>query len=379
MKIKTYASTFVLSFIGLFVFIAAFNYFVNPYDVWSVSCIQNVNCKKTQAGNKIYYTKSKQWQDIDFDGLILGNSRLEIGINPNSDAFPSSNNYNLSIRGARVADQALYLQNVLKTKKPKYIVLGIDFFSFRRRPHAPDAWPIGSREYLKYDVLGNPLEDYTITNTKYAANALFSLVAATDSVMTLINQHRQVSYLNHQGFDHGLGFETIHRIEGVEAAFKNDLRQLRQKFEGEQFSLKSSNAMNSEFEALKLILKLSREQLIPIFVYISPVHIEYLNILNETGHLDLYFEWKESLVQTLAQQGYYRQQMLYDFSSPKGFVLETVPKGRNQTMQWWYEAGHYQPTLGDYMLREIFSAGYRYRLTPSNVHSKLVSERAFFN
>lgn len=375
MKIKSYIYTF---FITIFLLLSVFgvgNYLIDPYGIWGNKCWENINCRKTQAGKKIYLTKANQWKHADFSGLIMGNSRTELGMDPSDFPLTSDTFYNLSIRGSSLPSTAIYFQNIVRNKDINHILLGIDFFSFRERPGVDSQWPPSLPEYLPYDVYGKAVPHYAYNQFSNSLVSLVSLQTTIDSLLTLFNQGRLVSYLEADGYEQSLVFTEMTNNEGARAIFEHDLGTLDTKFNGVEYQLYDDNGISRSFEALNLIVALAKEHNIKLSIMINPVHATYLKKLSATGHFELYLSWKKELVAHLTSIDFFANYQLFDFSGFHYFNLEKVPLKKGRPMEFWFEAAHYKPKLGKFMAKVVLSGDNEYLLSPTNLKKTVEIER----
>ncbi|MGB3724626.1 MAG: hypothetical protein WA981_02585 [Glaciecola sp.] len=371
MTIKRYTITFFGTMLIALVSIASFNYWIDPYHVLHNNCIEHLNCKKTQANTKIFFSKARQWRNQQVDAVILGNSRNEFGLDPKTQNKLPEHTYNLAIRGASLRQEALYLVNVLKSKQPQAIIVGFDYFSFRQHPTFVSQWPTVKQPYLPFSLKGKPVKGYALDHIKQNVISLLSLQATMDSIQTIINQNNLNTYLRNDGFAVARDFMSIAKYEGVEKAFENDMSTLHQRFENTDYVLTDKNGNSQEAQALAFIVKQAQERNIPIYLFIAPTHVGYAQVLKQHGYLKQSYEWKRLVVQTLDSIGYFANNQLLDFSGLNQYTTEAIPKGVNQSMQWWYEAGHYTPLLGKMMLEQLLSADSTFALHPQNVEQRI--------
>ena len=74
--------------------------------------------------------------------LVLGNSRAEIGFDPESPAWPESARpvFNLALPGAGIAAVADELAEALRSTSPRLVVVGLDFLDFRVDPSSDESF-----------------------------------------------------------------------------------------------------------------------------------------------------------------------------------------------------------------------------------------------
>ena len=111
---------------------AAFNYFIDPYGLFGSERIEGLNAIKPSSVTRMRMVKPYQVLRKSPRTLIAGNSRPEIGFDPQgacwSDEFKPV--YNLSMPGSHVYLQSRSIQHALETGTVRHIFLGIDFLAF---------------------------------------------------------------------------------------------------------------------------------------------------------------------------------------------------------------------------------------------------------
>lgn len=376
-SMSTYLKQFFTVTVLLLIVIALLNWATDPFAIWHNRCIEGLNCHKTEAGDKIYLTKSYQWQHVNPDIVILGNSRPELGLNPNSPLFRDKTVYNLGIRGAGVGTQAKHLINLLETKTPERVILSVDFLDFLQRSTSKVNWPPkpSSRSNMPLTLLHQPNPYYFINTIKAHLASLYSLNTTLASIKTLIHQRQQTNYTTLKGFNQAQGFIPIVNNEGTYALFDQKRQALLKRLDGKSFSLADDAGQSSSFNSLKILVDTLKSKGVKLDLFISPYHQRYLEIIKSTGHFELYLAWKRELVSQLSALGFFSQGYLLDFSGFNRYTLEAVPDGRGKFMKWYWEPSHYREELGEVIIEHILSENTEFRLTPTKLAQNLAKER----
>ena len=100
-----YLWAWVVSTLALLVAVAAVNLIVDPYGLFRIVDLPGLNRIKSQAGERAALFKRAGVERMRPAGLVLGNSRAEIGFDPESPAWPESARpvFNLALPGAGIA------------------------------------------------------------------------------------------------------------------------------------------------------------------------------------------------------------------------------------------------------------------------------------
>jgi hypothetical protein len=118
--------------------VAVFNLVVDPYGLFRLVDRPGFNSIKPKAGVHGAMAKAYQVLRMQPRGLILGNSRSEVGLDPEYWAWPQNARpvFNLALPGTGTQTTLNYLQHALANSKkagvPKLelVVWGIDFMDF---------------------------------------------------------------------------------------------------------------------------------------------------------------------------------------------------------------------------------------------------------
>ncbi len=100
--------------------VVAFNLVVDPYGLFQVVDVPGVNRVKSQASERGSLFKHVSLERMHPSGLILGNSRAEIGFDPESPAWPpwARPVFNLALPGAGISAVAGDFAKALRGSTP---------------------------------------------------------------------------------------------------------------------------------------------------------------------------------------------------------------------------------------------------------------------
>ena len=373
----SYLKTTTLSTLVLVLAVASLNWLVDPYAVWHNRCWEGYNCRKTEAGDKVYLTKSLQWHHLNPDIVIHGNSRSELGIDPDSPAFEGRRVYNLSLRGAGIATQVEYLINLLELHRPERVIMSLDFLDFLIGADKFAAWPprTSQRAILPLTLTRDDNPHYRINQAKGLTSALLSLDATLDSLKTLLRQQQPVNFTTLSGFNQADGFIPIIRYEGIGALFEQKLQELDRRLQNRHFSLLDRHQNSTSFRSLALLIKQLQQHKIRLDLFISPYHQQYLERIEKHGHRPLFLNWKQMLVERLAQLQFFEQGQLFDYSRLNRYTTEAVPTAKKVEMRWYWEPAHYRSELGEIIVGQILTSNPEFKLTPQNLQQRLADEQ----
>jgi hypothetical protein len=390
--------TLAAACIGL---VAATNLLVDPYGIFGFINQDGFNRLKPHAGANGVMSKAYQIQRATPRTLLLGNSRVEVGFDPESPAWPQNARpvFNLGLPGTGPITSLRYLQHALASSQPGYVVLGVDFMDFLvqaedRAPRVAAGPPAMERRLLVTPSGERNRTRYRQQIEDFASSAL-SLDAFFHSVSTVLAQHKPyAAHLTPLGFNPMHDYEGIARQEGYYVMFRQrDEENARAYLRRPSAIYQRGTLTSPQLDVVGRIIALCRERGIQLRLVIYPYHAHLLETFDAAGLWPQFEEWKRALARLAADAqagGEGASIQLWDFSGYNAMTTEAVPVAgdrRSQT-RWYWEAGHFKHELGDAMLRRMFGEGRADAvvaegapLTPANVEQtnvRLRREQAWY-
>lgn len=352
-----YITTYFATLFTLISAIVIFNWFIDPFGMYWSSQVSGLNVVKPEAEKRSRITKAYRAPHVQPQILIVGNSRVEMGISPQHRQFKNKRVYNQGMPGAGLAMQINYALSVIKQNRSlEQIVLSVDYLDFlidvERSHHVNDS----TSSTLSYQ---HRLEGYDSDKTKLwlqtkeKVGLVFSIDALKASLTTLSQQSSQVSSITKLGFNTADSYIPMIKNEGIIPLFKQKLNWLDQRLKREYLLLTSDNPAkySSRFEHLLTLLSHAKERNIKVTMFITPYHYSYLQVLNDNNHWQKFLRWKASLVNFLYATDNQQEVPLWDFSGFNIYTLEKTPIATPKVaMKWYWEPAHYRKELGDKMV-----------------------------
>ncbi len=320
---------------------------VDPYGVYGVLGSTRFNTVKPGLSRYQVEIKQVRAQRLNPDLIILGNSRAEIGFDPqaNSLKLAGAHAYNLAIPGVGIDTsirQLSQLQDAGVT--PKTVILGVEFLDFLRNktaPVAPSSAPAA--------VPTGP--------SFWQFDALFSLASMKDAIRTLrIQQDDQAITITKDGFNPLKEYRGYVRSDGYYKIF-----QQRAEENARSFRRKSTKSLLPEdVKALHTFLQMASANNADVKLVIYPYHAQILAMFEAAGLFPLFEDWKRELVAAVAEASRNNPNArftLLDFSGFGPYNCERIPGAselRAET-QWYWEAGHFKKELGDIVLARVMT------------------------
>lgn len=234
--------TFLFSLMVVFL-VLVLNFTADPYGIAGVRRIPHFNEYKVDINEHTRLMKKYQPLFTQHNALILGNSRVELGISPSHHCFSKAglNVYNLGIPGADVRTQLDYALNMVYQQPIQTVFLSVDFTDFispepQSYHGSPSLLTQPSGEF-RNTTSGESNPDFYQIYVRDYLKSLFSLNAVVASVRTIALQSRVSPDRDEAGFNPARDFEEAVRIEGPRALFDQKMFDLQKKiFRSLEFS-----------------------------------------------------------------------------------------------------------------------------------------------
>ena len=357
--------------------VGAFNFLIDPLGVFGPPGaihsprIDGLNATKPYLDHHRELSRYRRALGMCADAGIFGNSRAEIGFDPESPTFSAHGltAFNHAIPGTGPTTS---YQQLLWLKAagclPHTIILGVDFFDFlggsspRPLPTLQSAPP--------------PARD-----ARFFAESVFSLTGLTDSMETIFLQYaRHPETTTRRGFNPLYGYVAevaasghyaLFRQRGVEnlRSWQRKPRQIRPK----------ADAASADEAATKAFLIEATQAGAKIYLIIYPYHAQIRLMLERVELGGLFADWKRELVALTEGSGLKDRVELWDFSGIAQETLEAIPaKGDHRTqLNYYWEAGHFKSALGERIIANLFGAqrNFGIRLYRQNIDRWLQEDR----
>lgn len=159
--------------------VAALNFTADPYVIWNMSRPGQISMAKPRTGKQVGLARIAQSERLQPATLLLGNSRVEVGLDPDSPQWPAAVQpvFNLSQAGYGTSAPILMLRHAGATRVPRQVVLAIDFIDFLGADPATPAERSALEKRTRFRLDGSPNPDYRLNKLKDAGVSLLSLSA----------------------------------------------------------------------------------------------------------------------------------------------------------------------------------------------------------
>lgn len=325
---------------------------VDPYRLFGLIEIDGVNRIKPQPEHYQREIKQARLRSIQPDMIFFGNSRTEIGFDPDSPLIRARGRsaYNMGLAGTGMAVSQRMAEQAREGAPPAGLaIVGVEFLDFLvnaavQPPRAPA---------VEHGFQAVPWQ--------WRVDTVFSLNAVADSATTLRIQHApEAQVMTPRGYNPLREYNGFARKEGYYAIFQQRAQENAKNLMSRPRSLQLAGGADSD-STLRLRAMLDRmaQDGTEVQLVVYPYHAQLLAMFDEAGLHGLMEEWKRLLVQE-ADRVRVRHPAarigVWDFSGYGPYQCERIPAAgdRRSTTQWYWEGGHFKATLGERMLDRLF-------------------------
>lgn len=356
---RRYLTLFIIGFLSIAAAISGVNYVVNPYDYWDVPRVDGFNRVMPEFGRQQMRAKPRQWQRLAPEIVILGNSRVQVGFDPDASRFEGKKVYNAGFPGVALSGQVKVLKAIEEKAKPKVIYVALEFLDFRI---SEQAWREGKLDQLSPS---------TMTLRGYA-ELLWSITAFTDSVKTLAVQPQTYpANVTAKGYNPALDFQAFVNAQGHAPLFKAKEQEYIQNAVEKPKKISWERPGSSiEWRALDELIQWAAVNDVELVFFSHPYHISFLNMLDQTGLWPAFEQWKMSVLERAKAHDI----AFWDFTVVASETTEAVK--RKGQMAYYWEAGHYKAAMGEAIMEQMQGhEGFGVLLNETDIETHLISER----
>ncbi|QNN21322.1 hypothetical protein HED60_03230 [Planctomycetales bacterium ZRK34] len=323
----------------LIVLIAALSLIVlnglaDPYNAYPVS--RSAALATWRDGTQTRQFKAETIAEGDWQVLLFGSSRAQVGLNPGNPVFGDLRVYNAGLPGAQFDElMAVVLYGLHTNPSLGRMVILIHPVQFFASNSAPSA------DYAK--SLFNPELD----PVDYHAGNLLGAAATEESMHVVRNWLDQQSPSTNR-----LGFRT-RPVLGPSQSYRQAFEQTMGNWSQ---SRKTYHA--DRMTRLREVLGQCARRGVQVDLLIAPTHVLGLMILKRNNMIGAFDTCKRDMTNVARQvnQNAGRTMVrIYDALIVSPWTCEPVPEGSGQSMQYFWEQVHFKDRFGDAMLQRIWT------------------------
>ncbi|EKU82700.1 hypothetical protein [Massilia timonae] len=328
---------------------------VDPYRLFGLAEIDGINRIKPQPERYREEIKLAHARAVQPNMLFFGNSRTEIGFDPDSPILRERglSAYNMGLAGTRLAASQRMLDDARDSMPaPAMAIVGVEFLDF-----LVDASAL---------PLPAPAAEHGFQSMpwQWRFDTVFSLNALADSFATLrIQDVPEAQVMSHRGHNPLREYHGFARKEGYFSIFQQRAQENAKNLAARPRDLFLPGAADSDStERLRAMLDRMARESTEVHVVIYPYHAQLMAMFEAAGLQGALEEWKRLLVREtdMARARHDGTRItVWDFSGYGPIQCERIPSAgdRRSTTQWYWEGGHFKSTLGELMLRRMLGGG----------------------
>jgi hypothetical protein len=336
-----------------------FNYVMDPYGIYHAEKPWDWIHNRPSLISNDYVHKAHAIQQADADVLLLGSSRVELGLDPHHAALPEQT-YNLALQGSEVYENWRYLQHATSCHMPKMVIMGIDL-GFFGLSHQPSTMFLEDRLRISPDGQLNPKSSFADLSRALMS---FSALMASFNTMTA---SKRIVVSDQKGYM-GDWFTDYYRIAA------NVLRYNAEEQANLRSSYKWEGGRNPQLDAFEKIASLCAVRHIHLIVFVNPLHADTLD--RYTLNWSEYCDWLKTVTQVMDSISGL-DGALWDFGSYNEMSIEPFPLSTDvySQMRYYFESSHYRKVVGDMILDRVLTnngpANFGVRIKTANVDQDL--------
>lgn len=327
---------------------------VDPYRLYRLVDLPGFNGIKPAPERYQEQIKLTGARALQAKVLIAGNSRAEIGFDPEYRGLTAAglSTYNIALAGTAISvskRELEYLRSV--DLAPAKLIIGVDFLDFLLDPARPPAAP-------------KPAPPQDAFHWQF--DALFSMTSVLDALQTLrIQRTEDTETLTARGFNPLREYRKQVRHDGYYPLFQQRATEYAKTFVRKPRGLVSDATGRSRgLDEYRAILTHAAHDQTELHVLIYPYHAQIMAMFERAGLEPVFEQWKRLLVrdmEAIRKSNPGAKITLWDFSGYSSFHCEAIPaKGdKASSPQWYWEAGHFKPALGNLVLARVLGGSAR--------------------
>jgi hypothetical protein len=374
---KRYSLTLLTGIIISIACFAAFNWLVNPYNIFSTPVIKGFNAYKIEVTSHGRMSKIYEVNRLQPDIVILGSSRsLAVPVEPLQNESESA--YNLALANGSGYEMYRMFQHANAVHPLSKVIIGIG------EGFGGGAFTNFVEDRLRVDAENQATNSWRIIAYRDVFTSLFSADALRSSIRTLRKQpeldleeyliYDKRRRISNAGGHHQMFQELEHQYiaaSGISGIKDCEYRQ------PEPAAVQA--AKSPYFEKM---MQLAYQQDIQFYIFFSPMHARLYEIHCMTGGMRGIENTKRAIVKTVKVVAERLGKMPYpvwDFTGYNSITTETLPALGDTTtlMNWYWEGSHYTREAATLILDKMLGKGentpddFGVRINASNIEQQL--------
>ncbi len=296
------------------------------------------------ALSKLYYLSIEHPEVVFF-----GSSRVEVGLPTDPILVGGGSVYNAGLSASSFADFSALAIHTLHITKPKVIVMGIDFPSFKTKQGTSG---------LDHSLLSMSRYNYFANRIPFDIRQSLSLSATRETI------HSVHSLIAKEKYDEGVtpisvaGQMTEEYMENLILSRGKAAIAFQKKIELAFLPPPSEIETDGAMKLLDNTISTACGEKVVIRIFINPIHALAEHAVFEYGAWDRLEKWKIDLAAIATKYQTNCDVRIVDFSGYNSITSETIT-GLSPTKRLnnYWEASHYKSAVGKLILKRLFMPG----------------------
>lgn len=358
---KRYLAILACTFGALCAATSALGVAVDPYYLFGTPLVSGWNQLKPAAYERSAAAKTRLLERAAPRTLLIGNSRIEVGLDPESPEWPIAMRpvFNAGLGGRDLTMSAKFLEDALAGPGLQHALVGVDVLDFLQEDTvAPPPGPVyGGTDQNRMRVLPDmtPNPGMLRARTEDVFASILTLDAVIDGVTTVFGQGGAAT-MTPLGFNPLQEYRDYVKLHGFRDLFDQKQVQYVTRFPKYIHPDFADPYRTRNFRALREILQTAEAKKLDLTLIIYPYHAWVMDLIRSTGIWGSFEAWKRALVRVVAEQDPVHRVRLVDFSGYNIYTKEAVPAVGDFTteLRWYWEPGHFRPALGDRIIDRLY-------------------------
>lgn len=378
---RNFLAWMLATMLGASIAVAGFVLLVDPYGLYGLLDLPGFNRVKPPVERYRDEIRLVRADRFASPIVITGNSRMEVGVDPDGPPLAGRNAFNLGLAGTGTVTAIGQLRHLAAGPvPPRRVIAGIDFVdALTLQPVHPAAPPPPI-----------PVSEPGWRDRLWRADTLYSFASLRDALLTVaIQRDPDAAVATLRGHNPLRQYHRTARMEGYAALFGQRAAENTRKLAAAANGGLNAAGVRAEVAAL-IDAAAGANPGVAIDLVIYPYHAQLLALFEQARLWPRFEAWKEILVSE-AEAGRRRHGQariaVHDFSGYGPIQCEPIPPaGSTAGTRWYWEAGHFKPALGDVMVARVLGtaddavpAGFGMRLDRATLaanRQRIAGERA---
>ncbi len=339
-----YLRYLAISFILVLLIAGSISYLLDPFGYFRINGFRAVSYLGDRVWGGDRTVKPLVLPAIRADTLLLGTSRVKIGFDVDDPDVREylGTSYNLSLAGGTIDELDKLTRYAMNYHVPSNIIIGLDFGRFvaANRASIP--------EFVNHD---SSLMGCFIGMLRRVGFALWSKDTLMNAVGSLFRNHS--AYLNGTR-NIAINKRKLKRI-GARVQSQEIERLIARRLDRNRNTSTYAESMTT----LDRLVGYACSKNVRVKLFISPLHVRQLLLLNTLNFQERYFGWKRELVNISGQHRLDGCGVdLVDFSRITRFTTDPFPSIDNLKAlpQWYLDSSHYNNLLGKFIIYRLWGS-----------------------